>query len=115
MNLGSFTGPSTAVTSPGDARTFDDNVLFFQPLARMDVQYGCAPYDQIGGFSRQRYLHEVLADLERFCHANSTTHVEGDSHGTAQLEGRRQVWLRIQGYRALNEIPEMEEQADVEE
>ena len=58
---------------------------------------------------------EVLADLERFCHANSTTHVEGDSHGTAQLEGRRQVWLRIQGYRALNEIPEMEEQADIEE
>ena len=58
---------------------------------------------------------EVLADLERFCHANSTTHVEGDSHGTSQLEGRRQVWLRIQGYRDLTEMPEMDEQADVEE
>jgi hypothetical protein len=45
----------------------------------------------------------VLADLERFCHASTTTHVEGDSHGTAQLEGRRQVWLRINGYRTLNE------------
>ena len=65
-------------------------------------------------FSGER-ASEVLADLERFCHANSTTHVEGDSHGTAQLEGRRQVWLRIQGYRALNEIPELEEQADIEE
>lgn len=43
----------------------------------------------------------VLDDLARFCHANSTTHVEGDSHGTSQLEGRRQVWLRIQGYRDL--------------
>jgi len=45
---------------------------------------------------------EVLQDLERFCHANATTHVEGDSHGTAQLEGRRQVWLRIHGYRRLS-------------
>ena len=43
----------------------------------------------------------VLDDLARFCHANSTTHVEGDSHGTSQLEGRRQVWLRIQGFRNL--------------
>jgi hypothetical protein len=43
----------------------------------------------------------VLDDLARLCHANSTTHVEGDSHGTSQLEGRRQVWLRIQGYRDL--------------
>jgi len=43
----------------------------------------------------------VLDDLGRFCHANATTHVEGDSHGTSQLEGRRQVYLRIQGYRDL--------------
>ncbi len=39
---------------------------------------------------------EVLADLRRFCHADTTTHVVGDTHGSAQLEGRRQVWLRIQ-------------------
>jgi hypothetical protein len=44
----------------------------------------------------------ALADLERFCHANSTTHVPGDTHGSAQLEGRRQVWLRIQGYLQLS-------------
>ena len=47
------------------------------------------------------HARTVLDDLGRFCHANSTTHVEGDSHGTAQLEGRRQVYLRIQGYRDL--------------
>lgn len=60
---------------------------------------------------------KVLADLERFCHANSTTHVEGDSHGTAQLEGRRQVWLRIQGYRNLSDsqIGEYVGQAETEE
>lgn len=51
----------------------------------------------------------VLDDLARFCHANSTTHVEGDSHGTSQLEGRRQVWLRIQGYRNL--VPSTDELA----
>lgn len=45
----------------------------------------------------------VLADLSRFCHANSTVHVEGDTHGTAQLEGRRQVWLRIKGLLRLSE------------
>jgi len=38
----------------------------------------------------------VLDDLAYFCHANSTVHVIGDPYGTAQLEGRRQVWLRIQ-------------------
>lgn len=45
----------------------------------------------------------VLADLARFCHAQSTTHVVGDTHGSAQLEGRRQVWLRIRGYLALED------------
>ena len=37
----------------------------------------------------------VLADLERFCHYRKTTHVIGDATGSAQLEGRRQVFLRI--------------------
>lgn len=42
--------------------------------------------------------HAVLADLSRFCHAYATTHCNGDTHGTAQLEGRRQVWLRLTRY-----------------
>lgn len=60
---------------------------------------------------------KILEDLERFCHANSTTHVEGDSHGTAQLEGRRQVWLRIQGYLNLrdSQVGEYVSQAETEE
>jgi hypothetical protein len=48
----------------------------------------------------------VLADLERFCHARATTAVAGrdgalDPLAAAQLEGRRQVWLRI---RAMCEL-----------
>ena len=60
---------------------------------------------------------KILEYLERFCHANSTTHVEGDSHGTAQLEGRRQVWLRIQGYLNLrdSQVGEYVSQAETEE
>ena len=43
----------------------------------------------------------VLSDLRRFCHANATTAVadrEGriDPIASAQLEGRRQVLMRIQ-------------------
>ncbi len=46
----------------------------------------------------------VLARLERFCHANSTTYVEGDDgRASAQLEGRRQVWLLVRGYLRLTD------------
>tara|TARA_Y100000310_G_C20038575_1_gene515103 strand:+ start:97 stop:342 length:246 start_codon:yes stop_codon:yes gene_type:complete len=45
----------------------------------------------------------VIADLARFCHYQTTTHVPGDTHGTAQLEGRRQVFLRIQGYHQITD------------
>ncbi len=60
---------------------------------------------------------KVLADLERFCHANTTTHVPGDSHGTSQLEGRRQVWLRVQGYLQLTpaDVGEIVETAETED
>lgn len=40
----------------------------------------------------------VLEDLSKFCHVNDTTHVIGDPYGSAQLEGRRQVYLRITQY-----------------
>lgn len=39
---------------------------------------------------------EVLQDLARFCRANETCVVPGDEHMTYVLEGRREVWLRIQ-------------------
>ena len=45
----------------------------------------------------------LLSDLERFCHAQATTHVfdeqgRSDPLASAQLEGRRQVWLRLVSY-----------------
>lgn len=45
----------------------------------------------------------VLGDLIAFCHAADTTHVPGDPVGSALLEGRRQVWLRIQARLRIDE------------
>ncbi len=45
---------------------------------------------------------EVLADLAKFCRANvSTGHA--DTHIAARLDGRREVWLRIQSYLQLSD------------
>jgi len=38
----------------------------------------------------------VLADLKRFCHATMPTFSGEETHRTAFLEGRREVFLRIQ-------------------
>jgi len=44
---------------------------------------------------------DVLKDLEKFCHANvSTFHQDARMH--AVLEGRREVWLRIQDHLRLS-------------
>jgi hypothetical protein len=45
----------------------------------------------------------VLEDLAGFCRANETTFHE-DARAAALLEGRREVWLRIQQH--LNMSPE---------
>lgn len=48
----------------------------------------------------------VLADLARFCRANETTVVpdaRGGVMATAVLEGRREVWLRIQQHLQLSD------------
>lgn len=39
----------------------------------------------------------VLEDLARFCRANETTYMK-DERLSAVLEGRREVWLRIQNH-----------------
>lgn len=44
----------------------------------------------------------VLADLKRFCHAETST-FDADPRIHAFREGRREVWLRIQSYMALTE------------
>ena len=40
----------------------------------------------------------VLADLMVFCRGNESCVIPGDTHTTAVLEGRREVWLRIQNH-----------------
>jgi hypothetical protein len=50
----------------------------------------------------------VLEDLKKFCHAEATTHCFDahdrlDALASAQLEGRRQVWMRINGYLSKSE------------
>jgi hypothetical protein len=45
---------------------------------------------------------EVLADLARFCRANETT-FHPDPRVEARLDGRREVWLRIQRHLQLTD------------
>lgn len=38
---------------------------------------------------------QIMADLEKRCHYNTTTNVRGDSHESAYMEGQRSVLLFI--------------------
>ena len=53
-------------------------------------------------FNRQNvFTDEVLADLAKFCRAHeSSFHADPRMH--AVLEGRREVWLKIQNYLNLS-------------
>ena len=44
----------------------------------------------------------ILRDLARFCRAHDTTFVP-DDRASALMEGRREVWLRIQHHLQLSE------------
>jgi hypothetical protein len=44
----------------------------------------------------------VLKDLAFFCRAHESTH-ETDPRDAAKLDGRREVWLRIQQYLQLTD------------
>ena len=49
-----------------------------------------------------RDVAAVLADLAKFCRAHtSTAHL--DSYAAARLDGRREVWLRIQTHLQLTD------------
>ncbi len=51
---------------------------------------------------KSAYAQQVLGDLSKFCRAHdSTFHKDARAH--AVLEGRREVWLRIQEHLNLNE------------
>lgn len=43
------------------------------------------------------FTRDVLTDLAKFCRAHETT-FHPDARLNAALEGRREVWLRIQGF-----------------
>ena len=45
---------------------------------------------------------DVLADLAKFCRAHDTT-AHPDTHMAARLDGRREVWLRIQNHLRLTD------------
>lgn len=49
-----------------------------------------------------QFTNDVLADLAKFCRAyDSTFHPDSRVH--AELEGRREVWLRIQNHLKLSD------------
>lgn len=45
----------------------------------------------------------VLEDLARFCRANESCAVPGNHDKSLLLEGRREVWLRIQQHLGLSD------------
>jgi hypothetical protein len=45
----------------------------------------------------------VLADLKKFCRGDRSTHIPNDPYSSANLEGRREVWLRICSFLNLSE------------
>lgn len=47
------------------------------------------------------YTPIVLADLARFCRAHTST-AHHDPHIAARLDGRREVWLRLQNHLRLS-------------
>ena len=49
------------------------------------------------GLFRGRHAPVVLADLAKFCRATETTYHENERL-SGVLEGRREVWLRIQNH-----------------
>lgn len=44
---------------------------------------------------------EVLVDLAKFCRAHEST-ADANPHIAARLDGRREVWLRIQEHIQMN-------------
>ncbi len=57
-------------------------------------------YQQV--FSGEGAPKVVLGDLARFCHAQKST-FHKDPYVQAHLEGKREVWLRIQQHLNLSE------------
>ena len=77
----------------------EDEGRWFDFFKRRKINYQLA--------ANQPAMQELLIDLAVFCRANETCVVK-DMHGkvdmdrTMMLEGRREVWLRIQEHLNLN-------------
>lgn len=52
--------------------------------------------------SENHFTDEVLRDLAKFCRAHAPT-AHSDPHMAARLDGRREVWLRIQHHLQLDD------------
>ena len=61
------------------------------------------------------FLEEVLRDLAKFCRANTSTFNPSPSLH-AQMEGRREVWLRITSHLNLSqeELWKLHERKNIE-
>lgn len=70
-------------------------------------------YNQVFSKSNQ-YSKAVLKDLAKFCRAHEST-FNADARSHAVLEGRREVWLRIQEHLNLDaeEILELHKVRDI--
>lgn len=67
---------------------------------RNRIQKRVVAYNRV--FSKEnQFTNEVLLDLAKFCRAHETT-FHKDERAHAVLEGRREVWLRIQEHLQLN-------------
>lgn len=67
---------------------------------KRDLHGSIFAYNKV--FDRQNvFTDTVLKDLARFCRAHTST-FDKDPRLHAMLEGRREVWLRIQQYLELD-------------
>lgn len=82
------------IRDPADAPTLFDRAKDYLSTRQQ-------AYISVFSGDKNIYAKTVLDDLARFCRANeSSFHPDPRVH--AQLEGRREVWLRIQQHLTLS-------------
>lgn len=73
-----------------------------QALVEKTKQFLLARHTAYNAVFRSAHGERVLADLAKFCRANEST-FHADPRLAAQLDGRREVWLRIQKHLNLTQ------------
>ncbi len=74
-----------------------DNESKIKAFFRRTAFAYCKVFDK----KNNQFSDEVLKDLARFCRAHKSAY-HPDARMSAVLEGRREVWLRIQNYLNLS-------------